>query len=179
MGLVISLHILLPAFSVGLASFIAVLEGLAFFTDRANWARISAFWTRIFAVSFEMAVVSAIVMPFQIGANSSRFSDTTANVLPPLLAYEGLTGLFLEASLLGVLMFGRKLVPPRLYFFSGLMVAAGTLFSTFCLPILGWERDLADPRRRGPAGGVPRRIRDQAAWAPMMMSAAELPCRWC
>ncbi len=136
---VISWHILLPAFTVGLASYIAVLEGLAFFTGRAVWSNISAFWTRIFAVSFGMGVVSGIVMPFQIGTNWSRFSDTTANVLAPLLAYEGLTAFFLEASFLGVLLFGRKLVPAWLHFFAGLMVAAGTLFSTFwILSVNSW-----------------------------------------
>jgi len=136
---VISWHILLPAFTVGLASYIAVLEGLVFFTGKAVWARISAFWTRIFAVSFGMGVVSGIVMPFQIGTNWSRFSDTTANVLAPLLAYEGLTAFFLEASFLGILLFGRKLVPAWLHFFSSLMVAAGTLFSTFwILSVNSW-----------------------------------------
>ena len=136
---VISWHILLPAFTVGLASYIAVLEGLAFFTGREIWARISAFWTRIFAVSFGMGVVSGIVMPFQIGTNWSRFSDTTANVLAPLLAYEGLTAFFLEATFLGVLLFGRKLVPAWLHFVAGLMVAAGTLFSTFwILSVNSW-----------------------------------------
>jgi cytochrome d ubiquinol oxidase subunit I len=136
---VVAWHILLPAFTVGLASYIAVLEGLAFFTGREVWSRISAFWTRIFAVSFGMGVVSGIVMPFQIGTNWSRFSDATANVLGPLLAYEGLTAFFLEASFLGVLLFGRKLVPPWLHFFSGLMVAAGTLFSTFwILSVNSW-----------------------------------------
>jgi cytochrome d ubiquinol oxidase subunit I len=136
---VISWHILLPAFTVGLASYIAVLEGLVFFTRRPVWARISAFWTRIFAVSFGMGVVSGIVMPFQMGTNWSRFSDTTANVLAPLLAYEGLTAFFLEASFLGVLLFGRKLVPPWVHFFAGLMVAAGTLFSTFwILSVNSW-----------------------------------------
>jgi cytochrome d ubiquinol oxidase subunit I len=136
---VISWHILLPAFTVGLASYIAVLEGLAFFTGDNVWARISAFWTRIFAVSFGMGVVSGIVMPFQMGTNWSRFSDTTANVLAPLLAYEGLTAFFLESTFLGVLLFGRKLVPPWLHFFAGLMVAAGTLFSTFwILSVNSW-----------------------------------------
>ncbi len=136
---VISWHILLPAFTVGLASYIAVLEGLAFFTKKEIWTRISAFWTRIFAVSFGMGVVSGIVMPFQIGTNWSRFSDTTANVLAPLLAYEGLTAFFLEASFLGVLLFGRKLVAPWVHFFAGLMVAAGTLFSTFwILSVNSW-----------------------------------------
>ncbi len=136
---VISWHILLPAFTVGLASYIAVLEAMAFFTGRAIWASISSFWTRIFAVSFGMGVVSGIVMPFQLGTNWSRFSDTTANVLAPLLAYEGLTAFFLEASFLGVLLFGRKLVPPWVHFFAGLMVAAGTLFSTFwILSVNSW-----------------------------------------
>ena len=136
---VISWHILLPAFTVGLASYIAVLEGLAFFTGKQIWARLSAFWTPIFAVSFGMGVVSGIVMPFQMGTNWSRFSDSTANVLAPLLAYEGLTAFFLEASFLGVLLFGRKLVPAWVHFFAGLMVAAGTLFSTFwILSVNSW-----------------------------------------
>jgi cytochrome d ubiquinol oxidase subunit I len=136
---VISWHILLPAFTVGLASYIAVLEGLAYFTGRPDWSRMSAFWTRIFAVSFGMGVVSGIVMPFQLGTNWSRFSDSTANVLAPLLAYEGLTAFFLEATFLGVLLFGRKLVPAWVHFFAALMVAAGTLFSTFwILSVNSW-----------------------------------------
>jgi cytochrome d ubiquinol oxidase subunit I len=136
---VISWHILLPAFTVGLASYIAVLEGMAYFTGRTIWSRISSFWTRIFAVSFGMGVVSGIVMPFQLGTNWSRFSDSTANVLAPLLAYEGLTAFFLEASFLGVLLFGRKLVPRWVHFFAALMVAAGTLFSTFwILSVNSW-----------------------------------------
>jgi cytochrome d ubiquinol oxidase subunit I len=128
---VISWHILLPAFTVGLASYIAVLEGLAFFTGRDIWLRMSAFWTRIFAVSFGMGVVSGIVMPFQFGTNWSGFTDKTADVLSPLMAYEGLMAFFLEASFLGVLLFGRRLVPPWAHFFAGLMVAFGTLLSSF------------------------------------------------
>jgi len=128
---VVSWHILLPAFTVGLASYIAVLEGLAFFTGRDIWLRISTFWIRIFAVSFGMGVVSGVVMPFQFGTNWSSFTDKTADVLSPLLAYEGLTAFFLEASFLGVLLFGRRLVPPWAHFFAGLMVAFGTLLSSF------------------------------------------------
>ena len=108
---VIAWHILLPAFTVGLASNIAVLEGLYFFRRRELYLRLSSFWTRIFAVSFGMGVVSGITMPFQLGTNWSRFSDATANILSPLLAYEGLTAFFLESAFLGVLLFGRKLVP--------------------------------------------------------------------
>ncbi len=128
---VISFHIMLPAFTVGLASYIAVLEGLYFFTERPVWLRLSGFWTKLFAVSFGMGVVSGITMPFQFGTNWSRFSDITANVLSPLLAYEGLTAFFLEASFLGVLLFGRRLVPRWMHFLAALMVAAGTLFSSF------------------------------------------------
>jgi cytochrome d ubiquinol oxidase subunit I len=128
---VIAWHILLPAFTVGLASYIAFMEGLYFFTRREVYFRISGFWTKIFSISFGMGVVSGIIMPFQFGTNWSRFSDATANIISPLLAYEGLTAFFLESAFLGVLLFGRKLVPPWLHFFAGLMVAAGTLFSSF------------------------------------------------
>ena len=128
---VIAWHILLPAFTVGLASYIAVLEGLYFFTGREIWFRISGFWIKIFAVSFGMGVVSGIIMPFQFGTNWSRFSDAAGDVVSPLLAYEGLTAFFLEASFLGVLLFGRRLVPTWAHFFAALMVAFGTLLSSF------------------------------------------------
>jgi cytochrome d ubiquinol oxidase subunit I len=128
---VIAFHILLPAFTVGLASYIALLEGIHFFTGREIWLRISSFWTKIFAISFGMGVVSGIIMPFQFGTNWSRFSDATANVLSPLFAYEGLTAFFLESAFLGVLLFGRKLVPRWAHFAAAVIVAAGTLFSSF------------------------------------------------
>ena len=128
---VVAWHILLPAFTIGLASFIAVLEGLHFATGREIYFRLSTFWIKIFAVSFGMGVVSGIVMPFQFGTNWSRFSDATANVLSPLLAYEGLMAFFLESAFLGVLLFGRKLVPRWAHFVAALMVALGTLFSVF------------------------------------------------
>ena len=128
---VIAWHILLPAFTVGTASFIALLEGAHLATGRPVYLRVSTFWTRIFAVSFGMGVVSGIVMPFQFGTNWSRFADATANILSPLLAYEGLTAFFLESAFLGVLLFGRRLVPPWAHFVAALMVAFGTLFSSF------------------------------------------------
>src|SRR6476660_358950 len=128
---VIAWHILLPAFTVGLAAFIAVLEGLNFVTGRQVYVRISTFWTKIFSIAFGMGVVTGLVMPFQFGTNWSRFSDATANVLSPLFAYEGITAFFLEAAFLGVLLFGRKLVPPWAHFLAALMVALGTLFSSF------------------------------------------------
>src|SRR6187551_2810907 len=128
---VIAWHILLPAFTVGLGSFIAVLEGLRLATGRDVYARISVFWIKIFSIAFGMGVVTGIVMPFQFGTNWSRYADATANVLSPLFAYEGLTAFFLEAAFLGVLLFGRNLVPRWAHFISALMVALGTLISTF------------------------------------------------
>ena len=128
---VIAWHILLPAFTVGLASFIAFLEGAYAFTRKPVFLNLSQFWLRIFAISFGMGVVSGIVMPFQFGTNWSRFSDIAGNIISPLLAYEGLTAFFLEATFLGVLLFGRKLVPPSMHFLAAVLVAFGTLFSSF------------------------------------------------
>src|SRR5260370_14130178 len=163
---VIAWHILLPAFTIGLASYIALLEALNLATGREVYFRLSTFWTRIFAVSFGMGVVSGIVMPFQLGTNWSRYSDATANVLSPLLAYEGLTAFFLEAAFLGVLLFGRDLVPRWAHFFAALMVALCTLFSTFwILAVNSWMQT--------PAGYeiVDGRVQPQG-WAAVLFSAA-------
>jgi cytochrome bd ubiquinol oxidase subunit I len=127
----IAFHFLLPAFTIGLASYIAVLEGLFLWTKRPVYLRLSAFWIRIFAVSFGMGVVSGIVMPFQFGTNWSRYSELTAAVVGPLMGYEALMAFFLEAAFLGVLLFGRRLVPPWVHFSSAIVVAAGTLLSAF------------------------------------------------
>jgi cytochrome bd ubiquinol oxidase subunit I len=128
---VIGWHILMPAFTVGMASYIAILEGLHLVTGRGVYLRISTFWIRIFSVAFGFVVVTGVIMPFQIGTNWSRFADAAGNVVGPLFAYEGLTAFFLEAAFLGVLLFGRKLVPPWAHFVAALMVASGTLFSSF------------------------------------------------
>jgi cytochrome d ubiquinol oxidase subunit I len=128
---VIGWHILMPAFTVGMASYIAILEGLHLVTGRGVYLRISTFWIRIFSVAFGVGVVTGVIMPFQFGTNWSRYADATGNVLGPLFAYEGLTAFFLEAAFLGVLLFGRKLVPPWAHFVAALMVASGTLFSSF------------------------------------------------
>jgi len=128
-----------------------VLEGLYFFTGREIWFRISGFWTKIFAVSFGMGVVSGIIMPFQFGTNWSRFSDAAANVLSPMMAYEDLMAFFLEASFLDVLLFGRKLVPAWAHFVAALMVGFGTLLSSFWIlmagssPRIGWRSSLTRP----------------------------------
>jgi cytochrome d ubiquinol oxidase subunit I len=133
---VVAFHFLLPAFTIGLASYIAVLEGLNLATGRRVYLRISNFWIKIFAVSFGMGVVSGIVMPFQFGTNWSRYSDMVADVVAPLMAYEGLMAFFLEAGFLGVLLFGRKRVPQWAHFFAAIMVAIGTLFSTFWILVV-------------------------------------------
>ena len=128
---VIGWHILMPAFTVGMASYIAIQEGLHLVTGREVYLRISMFWIRVFSVAFGVGVVTGVIMPFQIGTNWSRYADATGNVLGPLFAYEALTAFFLEAAFLGVLLFGRKLVPPWAHFVAALMVASGTLFSSF------------------------------------------------
>src|SRR5690242_4783042 len=128
---VVAFHFLLPAFTIGLASYIAVLEGLYLATKREVFLRVSTYWIKIFAVSFGMGVVSGIVMPFQFGTNWSRYSHMTADIVAPLMAYEGLTAFTLEAGFLGVLLFGRKLVPQWAHFCSALLVAFGTLLSSF------------------------------------------------
>jgi cytochrome bd ubiquinol oxidase subunit I len=134
-GFVIVLHFLLPAFTIGLASYIVVLEALRLAARqpvrKAIYLRLSTFWTRIFAVAFGMGVVSGIVIPFQIGSNWSRYTDATASVVAPLMTYEALMAFFVEAGFLGVLLFGRKLVPPWAHFAAAFMVAIGTLFSAF------------------------------------------------
>ena len=128
---VVGWHILLPAFTIGLASYHRLSRRRLCADQAAVFLNLSQFWLRIFAISFGMGVVTGIVMPFQFGTNWSRFSDAAGNVISPLLAYEGLTAFFLEATFLGVLLFGRKLVPPSMHFFAAVLVAAGTLSSSF------------------------------------------------
>ncbi len=136
---VIALHILLPAFTVGLSCYIATLEVRWWITGDEVIRRLSAFWIRIFAISFGMGVVSGIVMPFQFGTNWSRFADDASNVIGGLLGYEVLSAFFLEAVFLGILLFGRKLVPRWAHALSGVMVALGTLLSSFwILAVNSW-----------------------------------------
>jgi len=127
----IGFHIIFPAFTIGLASFLAVLEGLWLFTKKPLFKNLYLFWVKIFAISFGMGVVSGVVMSYQFGTNWSVFSAQTGSVIGPLLAYEVLTAFFLEASFLGIMLFGWKRVGPGLHFFSTCMVAIGTLISAF------------------------------------------------
>jgi cytochrome bd ubiquinol oxidase subunit I len=130
-GFVMSFHIIFPSFTIGLASWLAFLAGAYLKTKRTLWRELYLFWLKIFAVSFALGVVSGIVMSFQFGTNWSELSARAGNVLGPLLAYEVLTAFFLEATFLGVMLFGWRRVSPKLHFFATCMVALGTLVSTF------------------------------------------------
>lgn len=127
----IGFHIIFPAFTIGLASFLAVCEGLWLLTKKPLYKNLYLFWVKIFALSFGMGVVSGVVMSYQFGTNWSVFASITGSVIGPLLAYEVLTAFFLEASFLGIMLFGWKRVGPGLHFFSTCMVAIGTLMSAF------------------------------------------------
>jgi cytochrome d ubiquinol oxidase subunit I len=128
---VVSFHAIFPVFSIGIASFVALLEALYYKTGDEAYARLSAFWTKIFAIAFGMGVVSGIVMSFQFGTNWSQFAYATANFLGPVLSYEVITAFFLEAAFLGVLLFGRDRVPKGVHLFAACMVALGTFISSF------------------------------------------------
>jgi cytochrome bd ubiquinol oxidase subunit I len=128
---VVTFHIIFPTFTIGLSAYIAVLGALWVRTGHERFHTLMRFWTRIFAVSFAMGVVSGIVMSYQFGTNWSHFSHVVGNVVGPLIGYEVLTAFFLEATFLGVLLFGFDRVPPWLYVLSGFFVAGGTAFSAF------------------------------------------------
>lgn len=127
----VSFHIIFPAVSIGLASFLAMVEGLWLTTNNQIFRDIYKFWVKIFAVTFGMGVVSGVVMSYQFGTNWSIFSDKISNVLGPLLGFEVLTAFFLEASFLGIMLFGWGRVSKRMHFISTSIVAVGTLISAF------------------------------------------------
>src|SRR5271155_1700352 len=127
----ISAHIIFPAISIGLASYLAVLEGLWLRTGKLVYRELYFFWSKIFAVGFGMGVVSGVVMAYEFGANWSGFTRIAGSVNGPLLAYEVLTAFFLEAGFLGIMLFGWKRVGARLHFLATILVALGTLFSAF------------------------------------------------
>jgi cytochrome d ubiquinol oxidase subunit I len=127
----ISAHIIFPAISIGLANYLAVLEGLWLRTGKLVYRQLFFFWSKIFAVGFGMGVVSGVVMSYEFGANWAGFSRVAGSVNGPLLTYEVLTAFFLEAGFLGIMLFGWKRVGARLHFLATAMVALGTLFSAF------------------------------------------------
>lgn len=127
----VSFHFIFPSFSIGLASYLAVLEALWLRTGRGVYLDLFRYWLKIFAVAFAMGVVSGIVMSYQFGTNWAVFADKVGPVLGPLMAYEVMTAFFLEAGFLGVMLFGMGRVGPRLHFAATLAVALGTFISAF------------------------------------------------
>ena len=152
---VISFHIIFPAFTIGLAAWLATLEGALLVTGDAVYRRVFNFWLKVFALSFGMGVVSGIVMAFQFGTNWSVLAERTGAIQGPLLGYEGFTAFMLEATFFGVMLLGRNRVPPWFYFFSCCMVSLGTMFSSFwILANNSWMQV--------PLGHIDRRRQDRA-----------------
>jgi cytochrome bd ubiquinol oxidase subunit I len=146
----ISVHIIFPAFSIGLSAFVATLLVMWRRTGAQHFHRLARFWTRIFAVSFAMGVVSGIPLSYEFGTNWSRFSEVAGNVIGPLVGYEVLTAFFLEATFLGVMLFGWRRVPPWLHVCSAVLVALGTAISGFwILSANSWMQTPAGYTLRG------------------------------
>ena len=165
-GFTISFHFIFPSFSIGLASFLAVLEGLWLKTGKAVYVDLYKYWLKIFAVVFAMGVVSGIVMSYQFGTNWAVFSDRAGPVVGPLMAYEVLTAFFLEAGFLGVMLFGMKKVGKRLHFFATLMVAVGTFISAFwILSVNSWMQTPAGFSTNSAGQFVPA-----AGWLPIIFN---------
>ena len=159
----VSFHFLFPSFSIGLASYLAVLEGLWLWTKKHVYLDLFRYWMRIFAVAFALGVVSGIVMSYQFGTNWAVFSDKAGPIIGPLMAYEVLTAFFLEAGFLGVMLFGLKKVGPGLHFGATLMVALGTFISAFWILSVnswmqtpqGWAVNSVGQFVPGPSGWLP------------------------
>ena len=130
-GFVISFHIIFPAFTIGLAAWLATIEGARLVTGNPLYRRVFDFWLKVFAVSFGMGVVTGIVMAFQFGTNWGVLAEKTGSIQGPLLGYEAFTAFMLEATFFGVMLLGRDRVSPRFYFFACCMVSLGTMFSSF------------------------------------------------
>ena len=146
----VTFHIIFPSFTIGLSAYIATLGAMWLRTGEERFHRLMRFWTKIFAVSFAMGVVSGIVLSYQFGTNWSRFSVVVGNVVGPLIGYEVLTAFFLEATFLGILLFGFSRVPPWLYVLSAAIVALGTAMSAFwILSANSWMQTPAGHEMRG------------------------------
>ena len=130
-GFTVAFHIIFPAFTIGLASWLAVVEWRWLKTGNRIYQEIYRMWVKIFAVTFGMGVVSGVVLSFQFGTNWSVFSDKVGNIFGPLLGFEVLTAFFLEASFLGIMLFGWNRVSRKMHFASTMIVATGTLISAF------------------------------------------------
>jgi len=128
---VITFHIIFPAFTIGIAAWLATIEGARLFTGNELYRRVFDLWLKVFAVSFGMGVVTGIVMAFQFGTNWGVLAEKAGSIQGPLLGYEAFTAFMLEATFFGVMLLGRQRVSPRFYFFACCMVSLGTMFSSF------------------------------------------------
>jgi cytochrome d ubiquinol oxidase subunit I len=153
----VSFHFIFPAFSIGLASYLAVLEALWLKTGKIVYDNLFRYWIKIFAIVFGMGVVSGLVMSYQFGTNWSVFSDKAGSIIGPLMAYEVMSAFFLEAGFLGVMLFGLNKVGPKLHFFATCMVALGTLLSaTWILAANSWMQTPAGWMLNAAGQFVPR-----------------------
>jgi len=130
-GFTIGFHILWPTLTLGLAYFLVIMETLWLTTKNPVYLQICRYWSKIFALTFGMGVVSGVVLAYELGTNFSRFSYTMGNILGPLLGYEVLSAFFLEAGFLGVMLFGWNRVSAKLHYGATLLVAIGVTLSAF------------------------------------------------
>ncbi|WP_316396404.1 cytochrome ubiquinol oxidase subunit I [Bradyrhizobium sp. 33ap4] len=164
----VSFHFIFPSFSVGLASYLMVLEALWLKTGQGVYANLFRYWLKIFAVVFGMGVVSGVVLSYQFGTNWSVFSTRAGPIIGPLMAYEVMTAFFLEAGFLGVMLFGMSKVGKGLHFFATCMVALGTLISaTWIIAVNSWMQTPA---------GFAINAKDQfvpaGSWIPIIFTAS-------
>jgi len=164
----VSFHFIFPSFSIGLASYLMVLEALWLKTGRGVYANLFRYWLKIFAVVFGMGVVSGVVLSYQFGTNWSVFSTRAGPIIGPLMAYEVMTAFFLEAGFLGVMLFGMSKVGKGLHFFATCMVALGTLISaTWIIAVNSWMQTPA---------GFAINAKDQfvpaGSWIPIIFTAS-------
>src|SRR5204862_118439 len=154
-------HIVFPAFTIGLASYLAVLEAWWLATGRSTFLALFNYWKKVFAVTFAMGVVSGLVMSYQFGTNWSVFADKAGPVIGPLMGYEVLTAFFLEAGFLGVMLFGLNKVGRGLHFVATFMVPIGTFISAFwTLPAHSWMQTPAGYTLTHDRNGVVRGLKD-------------------
>lgn len=130
-AITIGFHIVLAAFTLGLANFLMVLEALWLRSGRQIYLDIYRYWLKVFALNVAVGTASGLILEYQFGLNWSRLAVQAGDVLGPLMFYEVLAAFFLEAGFLGIMLFGLKKVGPRLHFFATCAVAAGSLISAF------------------------------------------------
>lgn len=130
-GFTIGFHIIFPTLNIGLAVFLCIMEGMWLKTKKIEYLRICKFWTKIFALTFGMGIVSGVVLSYELGTNFGGFTKAVGEVLGPLFAYEVMSAFFLEAGFLGVMLFGWKKVPPKTHYIATLLVTIGTIISAF------------------------------------------------